>query len=145
MEYNDSSAITLVIDNVSLRFLFRFFFELLTVLGNRQYPSWQFGRREPEGEHPHARWEAQIRQSTPHFVVAVEHLCRAESTTQLSKDNLRGVLNLSSPIQRGVIDNQDYMKNIWDYCYSELKLQKKDVSRLLRSDPCSADRTREQS
>lgn len=46
------------------------------------------------------------------------------------KENLRGLLTLSSPIERGVIENVDDMYHIWDYCCNELKVQKKSVSRV---------------
>ena len=43
------------------------------------------------------------------------------------QENQRGLLNLTSPVDRGVIENVDEYTHILEYIYSELKLQKKDV------------------
>ncbi len=43
------------------------------------------------------------------------------------KENLRGLLSLTSPIERGIVENVDDMFHIWEYVYTELKVQRKDV------------------
>lgn len=47
------------------------------------------------------------------------------------KENLRGLLSLSSPIERGIIQNVEDMHHIWDYINSELKINKKETPVML--------------
>lgn len=43
------------------------------------------------------------------------------------QENQRGLLNLSSPVERGVVENVEEYAHILEYIYGELKVQKKDV------------------
>jgi len=43
------------------------------------------------------------------------------------QENQRGLLNLTSPIDRGVVENVEEYAHILEYIYGELKVQKKDV------------------
>ena len=42
---------------------------------------------------------------------------------------------MSSPVERGVVENVDDMFFIWEYIYNELKVQRKEVNSSLTKTP----------
>lgn len=57
---------------------------------------------------------------------------------------MRGVLNLTSPIQSGIVVNWDDMEKVWEYCFTnELRVDPSEKKVMLTESPLNPKRNSE--
>ena len=55
----------------------------------------------------------------------------------------RGLLDISHPMQRGVVSNWDDMEKIWFHCYDKLKVKPEELPVFMTEAPLNPKQNRE--